>query len=329
LESWKGDLKKGEKLKLSWFIGMRKWLRTCYQQLPDDSSHLPSYTNSKRMLLFLRGDRKQFIPAVLAAYFDTCLGSVDKKEMKQTALLSAVWFDSGIPYVLTTIFDKGPVELQQAIAFSDPCMQKVQRYSECFDVVNEIELRDYVEGRIKMQMRMKQFAENKNADQGMDSLQQFLRFGYDRELSAEMLKSIKTFGTKAGPRLLKMLDDTSARGAGRALVEAYAGVMGDLAGPALTKRLKEEQQFWEEQSTYLKEGWWNGTGIEWAKVEQLRERYLYMLELIRQLGKINYPSCRETVTDFRDMWRSHPAYEDKSGLNQVSEECDELLRNIK
>jgi len=35
--------------------------------------------------------------------------------------------------------------------------------------------------------------------------------------------------------------------------------------------------------------------------------------------------CKEVVTEFRDFWRSLPQLDDKSGLNQMSEECDKIL----
>jgi hypothetical protein len=47
------------------------------------------------------------------------------------------------------------------------------------------------------------------------------------------------------------------------------------------------------------------------------------------LRHARFADGKATVTAFRDYWRSLPQLEDRSGLNQMSEECDQLLAELK
>ena len=66
---------------------------------------------------------------------------------------------------------------------------------------------------------------------------------------------------------------------------------------------------------------WNGK----SKTEGLRNRYSKALEALRALKKLKYHRSREVDSELRDVWRSFPQLEDKTGLDQLSKSCDELL----
>jgi hypothetical protein len=56
--------------------------------------------------------------------------------------------------------------------------------------------------------------------------------------------------------------------------------------------------------------------------------YTRVLAAIRVLNGLKYGDSKTAIIQLRDFWRSLPQLEDKSGLNQMSEECDGLLKAI-
>jgi len=92
--------------------------------------------------------------------------------------------------------------------------------------------------------------------------------------------------------------------------------------------VETELAFWKRAAPTLKQGWWNGEGLEWEQVEPLRIRYGVVLEVFYSLKKIRPPECRSAVTEFRDYWCSLPQLEDRSGLSQMSQACDAVLNAL-
>jgi hypothetical protein len=100
---------------------------------------------------------------------------------------------------------------------------------------------------------------------------------------------------------------------------------GKDVGRELTIMLEQELAFWQKTGPQLPLGWWNGGGLPWAEVERLRNRYSVTLEAVRGIGVARYREGQKVVTTLRDYWRSLPQLEDRSGLDQMSQECDRLL----
>lgn len=138
---------------------------------------------------------------------------------------------------------------------------------------------------------------------------------------------LKKCGESALPVLRKMLKDQSLLKIHADVIETLATVGGEKVGNELTEIVKQEMSFWKETAPKLSEGWWNE--INNPDTESLRNRYSKVLEAIRQLRNLKFGNCKKVVTQFRDFWRSLPQLEDKSGLSQMSEECDKLLQELK
>jgi hypothetical protein len=64
-------------------------------------------------------------------------------------------------------------------------------------------------------------------------------------------------------------------------------------------------------------------------VDRLRDRYGLVLWALRGLAEVRCAESKKVVTEFRDFWRSLPQLEDKSGLNEMSQECDRVLAGLK
>lgn len=135
-------------------------------------------------------------------------------------------------------------------------------------------------------------------------------------------------GKDALPWLRRVLRDDSKQNLHPDAVKTLAVAGGEDVVPELTAIVEAELQFWQETAPGLKRGWWNGKGVDWNQVGDLRARYCLVLEVFYALRKLESPACRDAVTSFRDYWRSLPQLEDKSGLDQMSRACDAVLRAL-
>lgn len=130
-------------------------------------------------------------------------------------------------------------------------------------------------------------------------------------------------GESALPVLRKMLNDKLLLNVHTKLIETLTIIGGAKVGNELTEILKEEIIFWRKTAPTLKKGWWNK--MDNPEIEILRDHYEKALEVITQLTNLKYKDSKKEVIQFRKFWRSFPQLEDSSGLNQMSEECDEFL----
>ena len=146
---------------------------------------------------------------------------------------------------------------------------------------------------------------------------------YARDLAfAELQKCSKA----ALPVLRRMLGDETLLKVHSEVIKSLAAAGGDEVADELIAIVREEFGFWKETGPRLRGDWWND--INKPETQVLRDRYCKVLEALYSLRKLRVASCKEVVTEFRDFWRSLPQLEDKSGLNQMSEECDKILRAL-
>jgi hypothetical protein len=149
----------------------------------------------------------------------------------------------------------------------------------------------------------------------------------------DALEGLGDCGKAALPVLRRLLGDANLSRRHGDVVRAMAKAGGAAAGPDLTAILERETAFWKQKAPNLPQGWWNGGGqankVAWDEVERLRERYGVTLEAVRGLQAAKFAGGRKPVADLRDFWRSLPQLEDRSGLNQMSEECDRCLAALK
>jgi hypothetical protein len=130
----------------------------------------------------------------------------------------------------------------------------------------------------------------------------------------------------AVPILRKMLAERPTSGA--SVIDALAAAGGSDLAPEFVQLLDRELPFWKSKAPSLQQGWWNGRGLPWSEVESLRDRYCRVESLLRGLRKMRYQKSRSSVQAFRDYWRSLPQLDDSSGLNQISQACDEVLQAL-
>jgi hypothetical protein len=137
-------------------------------------------------------------------------------------------------------------------------------------------------------------------------------------------------GKDALPVLRRLLRDDSLAGHHGDLVRVLTRAGGAAVGPELTALVEQELAFWKKIGPALPVGWWNGgPGLPNETVDRLRDRYGLVLWALRGLAEVRCAESKKVVTEFRDFWRSLPQLEDKSGLNEMSQECDRVLAGLK
>jgi len=139
------------------------------------------------------------------------------------------------------------------------------------------------------------------------------------------LQELGKCGPAASATIREMLDDPTFADDAADVIKAYAEAGGETVAEELNFRLQRELEFWRATAPSLSEGWWNQDSSPQAP---LRERYSQTLELIRGLTLTHYPAALSTVIELRDLWHFLPQLNDRSGLNQMAEECDELIEHL-
>ena len=130
------------------------------------------------------------------------------------------------------------------------------------------------------------------------------------------------------PYLRAILQDPEKHRLHRATVKALSAAGGPAVARELTTIVQDQLAYWKKTAPDLKQGWWNGQGLEWEEVRVLRNKYGFILEVFYTLRELKDPQCKEAVEAFRDYWRSQPVLEDPSGLTQMSEACDKVLEAL-
>jgi hypothetical protein len=103
-------------------------------------------------------------------------------------------------------------------------------------------------------------------------------------------------------------------------VTALVHAGGAAVVPEFTAMVEAEFAFWKTTASTLEQRWWNN--MDDKRLGALRERYGFVLTILRSLKELRSPDCRPAVTAFRNYWRSLPQLEDPSGLDRMSQACD-------
>ncbi len=145
----------------------------------------------------------------------------------------------------------------------------------------------------------------------------------------EAIDAMARSGPAALPSLRALLGDASRREVHPAIVSAIARAGGVSAAPELIAVVTRERAFWVATAPGLAVGWWNGAGLAWGEVERFRAHYMLLLAALEALQPMETRAARPSVSALRSLWRSMPQLEDRSGLDQMSQTCDDVLARIR
>ena len=297
LEVWKGGLKPGDVLsvpELAAFAPLPK--RVVYSGYSAGrKSAAPAYVTGSRMVLFLT---KPSHPGGSWQPADSPRGGMKA---------SVVWIEGSVSYAFEQMINPGPTLLT------------------AFPTITEGNMKKMVLSIDGQQDRLRAAVQNPDPVLRSQALEPFVHSDlyYARR---DALDALSRCGRSALLVLRAMLRDETLADQHGEIIEVIGTVGGRSVGPELTALIGSELSFWRKTAPRLRQGWWNGTGLPWAKVQGLRDRYSTLYSALIALARIKYQGDAKVVAELRDFWKSQPQLEDKSGLYQMTKTCDSILR---
>jgi hypothetical protein len=308
VESWKGDLKKGDKLTvpdLAAFApekerGVSKGLFA-----RDDTKDLPAAVSGSRMILFLR---KQVEAEKDKPTKTNWLPAADKwGGMK----VSTAWIEGDKVFAFGQEMNPGPQEL---LSWG----------------MDEKKLKKTVDAVVKDQTVLTEAIRKGDADKLTTAVLELVR---SESASASeptfvpnaVVWELADTGAKGLPALRAILKDHKLLKYHDTAVRSIAKAGGADAGPELVKVLEQELAFWKKVGPDLPGDWWSGARgkVEWEEVTRLRDHYMVAYAAVIELGKLRHAGGREVVTEFAEYHRSLPQL---AAIKQLGEACDTTLK---
>jgi len=304
LESWKGDLKKSDTLKVPELAAFAseesRVVSKRHFAYVDEDRDRPAHVSGSRMVLFIikeQATNKSNKPAKPTWKPANPVWN----EMQ----VSVAWIERGKVYAFSQQVNPGPSELLYDGTTEDKMKTRVLKIVAMHDAVAKaVALKD----SIKM-------GEAMNVVVAFDS-------HWSKKFAIAMLVAA---GKPSVPVLRKLLKDDSLGEYHASVIKAMAKAGGAELGPELNRMLEQDVSFWKKTGPTLKKDWWNGAGLSWEDVEPLRRRYIEDLRLLEALGDIRFTGGRKTVIAFRDLWSSVQQLNEVGGW---AEACDSTLDKL-
>ena len=303
LEAWKGSLAATDALvipELRRFSDEGSRTVEPARWVPKKEGKPPVVVSGKRMVLFLK--RASLTPANQ----ETARIHWGFANLYGTIEVSVVWIEGGAAYTFMQEMNPGP-SLLTRIDYSEAKMKKrvmeIVRLQESLATIAAIPAVEERAAKAAAYVRSENY--------------------FARKEAYRILVGCKA---PAVPILRKMLQDEPTEGI--ATIDALAAAGGSAVAPEFVQILDRESAFWKAKAPSLQKGWWNGEGLRWSEVETLRNRYCRVLSILGGLRQMKFEGSQKSVQTFRDYWRSLAQLEDSSGLTQMSQACDEVLKAL-
>jgi len=313
VESWKGELQPGALITVPELkpapgaMPISLYPRKTDFFVPDESGvseQIPAQPIGSRMVLFLKKEEgSEASPTGTDTQSREKWRSADLfNEMKT----SVVWIDGGQLYSFRQVVNPGP----SILTTWDSSLQKMK------DRVTEIN---------HIQQELAKVVSIRNGDARAESLKPYVRSGVD-EAKQLALNELGKCGPSALRTIRGMVDDPTFADEAAELVKVFVEAGGESVGEELNSRLQQELAFWQATAPSLPKGWWNQDPTPHAP---LRERYMQTYQVILGLERTHYTPALITAKQLGNLWRSLPQLNDPSGLNQMAEECDKLVDQLR
>lgn len=296
LEVWKGGLRIGGNLSVSEMAAFAPESKRAVSTVFEQKNEKPAvYVTGSRLVLFLKKPMKDFEKWQPVNFFNDMNSSV-------------VWIEQDKAYSFLQVMNPGPSALTLLHLSAE-------------------EMRTQTDKILQTQAALTKVSSLKNPTQRAQDLRRFVSSPY-YFARQEAFTELSKCGKAALPVLRSMLNDKSLLPQHNHVIKALGKAGGKSVGSELTRIVTIETKFWKKTAPTLKEGWWNEVGLTPSQTETLRNRYSKVLSTLYALKTMKYSGSKTAVTQLRDFWRSLPQLESKSGLNQMSEECDNVLKAL-
>jgi hypothetical protein len=306
-ESWKGDLKKGDVIRipqLATFAPKEKRLIAQRRFQDDDdndtySSNGPTHVTCSRMILFLIREEDQ------ATSNGKIIWRPASRAWKQMHV-SVLWVEQKKVYGFVQQENPGP--------------------SELLVLDEEVKVSAKIRGVVGMQESLRK-AMHLGDSVKMEKAMTPLVSDPGSFIADAAIFEVAMSGKKAVPLLSKLLRDQELASCHPSILAALAKSGGASVGPDLTAIVEIELGFWKKAVPGLRSSrWWNGDGLKWEEVECLRTHYVRTIAALGALNTIHYPGCRKVVTELRDFWRSQRQLE--GDCSETIRKCDVILSGL-
>ena len=309
MESWKGDLKAGDTLKVpelkpdSDAVPISRYPEGEAFDHTDESGvsgRIPRQPVGSQIVLFLK--QRQEKDASSQATNIQASGQWQPASVYGGMKVSVVWIDGGQLFCFQQQMNPGPSALGR-------CWQRTQM--DWPALIGRIKDVLQTQDNLARVFRL----EDRNAR--VEQLQAIVYGDVWYGARKEALQGLGKAGPSALPAIQQILDKPPVPYDSRDLIRALAEAAGENAGNELNRRLRQNLDFWRSRGHSLKNGWWNQDATPDAP---LRVKYDETIELVRALDHERYRPATRTAAELRDFWLSLPQLNDPSGLNQMAKE---------
>ena len=317
VESWKGDLKTGDTLKVpelkpdSDAVLISRYTEGQAFEHTDESGvsgRIPRQPVGSQMVLFLKQHEEK--DALSHATNIQASGQWQPASLYGGIKVSVVWIDGGQLFCFQQRMNPGPSALGR-------CWQRTQM--ELLALIGRIKEVLQTQDNLARVLRL----EDRKAR--VEQLQAIVYGDVWYGARKEALEGLGKAGPYALPAIQQILHKPPVPYDSRDLIRALAEAAGEDAVNELNRRLQQNLDFWRSTGRSLKNGWWNQDPTPDAP---LRVKYDETIELVRALDHKRYRPATLTAVQLRDFWLSLPQLNDPSGLNQMAEECDHLVKHL-
>lgn len=303
LESWSGDLKKGDKLSLPDLAAFAPEKERVVSKR-DKEKGLPASVSGARMVLFLcKKDAEKGKPAKT-----TWLPAEGSKGLKGMRA-SAAW-----------------IEGEKAFAFGEEKYGDPLRLLSCG--LDEKEVKKKANAMVEARTSLVKALEKGDEEKVVAVSLEVLRSNLESRLCGALPSFLGFSGSKAIPALRAILkDDKLLSDPSTVLLCLMQACDRDAWGPELVKVLEQELAFWKKVGPDLPKGWLDGANgkVKKDEAERLRRHAELAYWAVKHLGEIQFAGGRKVVGEFGKFWKSLPNLVE---ANDLSKDCDATLKAL-
>jgi hypothetical protein len=297
LESWKGDLKKGDFItipELMEFIPEQaRVVHRCFWE--DEDASLPTHVNGQRMVFFLIKENREG-QAFTWKSAGKAWRSMD---------VSMSWIEQGRAFAFMQIMNPGPTQLVS--------LGKT-----------EAELKDKVAKLVKGQNTLVTAIDSSDQNRVADALFPLLRHGCNYS-GRKALELVGSCGKEALPVLRQVLLEEASDDWCYCTVAEMKKISPEAVGPVLTEVMMHELTFWKCRGPTLNVIW--SWGVDEDELDYLRRHHAKVMETLSLLKDLRYEGCRTVVSEFQNLWLLLPQLRGAHS-GRVIDDCEKLLSKL-
>jgi hypothetical protein len=298
LESWKGDLRKGD------FITIPELMEFIPEQtrvvehrffLDEEDVYLPTHVNGQRMVFFL--------------IKDNCGGQAVNWKPAGKAWrsmdVSMSWIEQGRAFAFVQIMNPGPTQL---VSLS----------------MSEADLKERVATLVKAQIALVTAIGSSDQRKMADALFPLLRDGWNYP-GHKAIELVGDSGKEALPVLRRVLLEEESADWCFFAVDEMKKIDPEAVGPVLTEVMMQELAFWKCKGPTLNVEW--SIGVDRAELVCLCHHHAKVAATLCLLESLRYEGCRTVVTELRNLWLLLPQLRAED-FHEVIDRCDRLLSEL-